>query len=279
MGQELQSRENKTVLWTQSIGKRRGDSTLPVEVKVESLRVELRIQGGIDLKFDSKKPDAKIDDPDLALLMAPYKVESAASYSVVLDKEDKVKAIEGIEKLREQASKLDAIAREQIRGRIEADRLKAQFEQEHRNLPDAPAKPGESWERTEVVDYGGQPLSFRKKYEYTGTEKRGKQTLDKITSKVLEVTCLPPDSECRVAAEGDQEHPQGRVLRGDDRLRPRSRLRGRGPGTDQDQGDHHLLGRRHGHLQPDRPDLADQHPAPGRGLVIRDLGVTYGGGF
>jgi hypothetical protein len=193
-GQELQSRENKTVLWTQSVGKRRGDSTLPVEMKVESLRVDLRVQGGIDLKFDSKKPDARIDDPDLALVLDPYKVESASAYTVVLDKDDKVKAIEGMEMLREKARSLDAIAREQIRGRIEADRLKAQFEQEHRNLPDTPARPGEWWERTELIDYGAQPLSFHKKYEYAGTEKRGNRTLDKITTKVLDVQCLPPDA-------------------------------------------------------------------------------------
>jgi hypothetical protein len=193
-GMEIQSRENKTVVQAQSIGKRRGDSTLPVEMKVESLHVELRVQGGIDLKFDSKKPDAKIDDPDLALLVDVYRVESTVAYTVVLDKQDQVKAVEGTEKLREKAGKLDAITRELIRGRIEADRLKTQFQQEHRNLPDAPAKPGESWERTEVIDYGGQALSFRKKYDYGGTEKRGGKTLDKITSKVLEVKCLPPDS-------------------------------------------------------------------------------------
>ncbi len=194
MGMEIQSRENKTVVQTQSIGKRRGNSTLPVEMKVEWLRVDLRLQGGIDLKFDSKKPDAKIDDPELALLIDAYKVESAVAYTVVLDKQDQVKLIEGTDKLREAAGKLDPITRELVRGRFEADRLKTQFDQEHRNFPDGPAKPGESWERTELIDHGGQPLSFRKKYEYVGTEKRGGKTLDKITTKVLEVKCLPPDA-------------------------------------------------------------------------------------
>ncbi len=194
MGQEIQSRENKTVVQTQTAGKRRGDSTLPVAVKVESLRVELRLQGGIDLTFDSKKPDTKIDDPDLAALIDAYKLESAVAYTVMLDKQDHVKAVEGTEKLREQAAKLDPITRELVRGRIEADRIEIQFEQEHRNLPDGPVKPGESWESTEVIDAGGQPLSFRKKYEYAGTEKRGGKTLEKITSKVLEVKCLLPDS-------------------------------------------------------------------------------------
>ncbi|MGP0062816.1 MAG: DUF6263 family protein [Isosphaeraceae bacterium] len=192
-GQEIQSNERKTVVWTQTNGKRRGDSTMPVEVKVESLRTTLRVQGGIDLSFDSSKTGGKIDEPDFAPLGEIYRLESQVAYTVVLDGQGKVKAIEGTEKLREKAAKFDSIAQEQVRGLIEAGRLKARFEQEHHNLPDAPVKPGESWERTEVVDYGGPTLHFRKKYEYNGTEKRGGKTLDKIAVKVLEVTCPPAD--------------------------------------------------------------------------------------
>ena len=162
-------------------------------MKVESLKTTLRLQGGIDLSYDSSKPGGKIDEPDFASLGDLYKLESQVAYTVVLDGQNKVKAIEGTEKLREKAGKLDPIAREQVRSLIEAGPLKAQFEQEHRNLPDGPAKPGESWERTEIVEYGGPPLSFRKKYEYAGTEKRGDKTLDKITIKVLEVKCPPQD--------------------------------------------------------------------------------------
>ena len=193
MGQEIQSRENKTVVWTQTTGKRRGDSSLPVDVKVESLRTTLRLQGGIDLSYDSSKPGGKIDEPDFAPLGDLYKLESQVAYTVLLDGQNKVKAIEGADQLQEKAGKLDPIAKEQIRGLIEADRLKAQFEQEHRNLPEGPAKPGESWERTEVVEYGGPQLSLRKKFEYASTEKRGDKTLDKITIKVLEVKCPAQD--------------------------------------------------------------------------------------
>jgi hypothetical protein len=193
MGMEIQSRENKTVIVTQAIGKRRADSSLPVEVKVRSLRANLGFHGGARLTFDSTKPDEKVD-PEFAPLIELYQLESAAAYTVVVDGQGKVKAIEGTEPLLQKAARLDAIAREQIRSRIEPDRLKAQFEQDHRNLPDGPVRPGESWERTETLDFGGQALSFRKKYEYAGTEKRGGKTLDKITAKVLEVKCLPDSS-------------------------------------------------------------------------------------
>ena len=190
-GMEIQSRERKTIVVTQAIGKRHGDASLPVEVRVRSLRAEMGFHGGTRLTFDSTQPDPKIDDSDFAPLIELCKLESAVAYTVVLDGRNQVKAIEGTEPLREQAARLDAIAREQIRSRIEPDRLKAQFEQEHRILPENPVKPGESWERTETLDFGGQALSFRKRYEYAGTEKRSGKTLDKITCKVLEVKCLP----------------------------------------------------------------------------------------
>src|SRR5262249_29905079 len=56
-------------------------------------------------------------------------------------------------------------------------------------LPDVLARPGEPWERTEILEIGGgQTLTFHKKYEYVGTEKKGDKTLDKLSSKALEVT-------------------------------------------------------------------------------------------
>ena len=84
-----------------------------------------------------------------------------------------------------------------VRSQLESDKLKKEFEQSHRNLPDVLARPGESWERTETVDVGGgQTLTFRKKYEYAGTEKKGDKTLDKITSKAIEVKySMDPNAE------------------------------------------------------------------------------------
>src|SRR5262249_32540456 len=104
------------------------------------------------------------------------------------DAQNKVKAIEGTEKLLEKADKLNDLAKQSIRSRIDTQHLKDQFEQAHGNLPDVLARPGEPWERTEKLDLGsGQTMTFQKKYEYAGTEKRGGATLDKITVKTTDV--------------------------------------------------------------------------------------------
>jgi len=50
------------------------------------------------------------------------------------------------------------------------------------------ARPGHSWERTDKLALGnGQTFTFRKRYEYAGTEKRGDAMLDKINVKTSEV--------------------------------------------------------------------------------------------
>jgi hypothetical protein len=195
-GMEIPTDLDQTLVASQTVGKRRGDASLPVTSKVESVRTELTLPGGINIAFDSSNPNAKIEPEPVAFLGEVFKLASEISYTLVLDAQNKVKAIEGTEKLLEKADKLSPQGRDAIRSQLEADKLKRQFEQSHRNLPDVLARPGEPWERDEIVDIGGgQTLSFHKKYEYVGTEKRGDKTLDKITSKALEVKySMDPDA-------------------------------------------------------------------------------------
>jgi hypothetical protein len=189
MGMEIDTNENRTTVLSLTAGKRRSDSNIPLERKIESLRTELALPGGINLTYDSSDPSAKIDNTDLAFLGELYKLISQISYTVVLDNQNNVKAIEGTEKLQEKADKLGQTARDLVRNQFETDKLKRSFEQELHILPNVLARPGEPWERTEILEIGGgQTLTFHKRYEYVGTEKQGNQALDKISSKVTEVT-------------------------------------------------------------------------------------------
>jgi len=124
-----------------------------------------------------------------------YKLISQMSYTVVLDEQNKVKAVEGTESLLEKADKLSDMAKQSVRSRLNPQHLKEQFEERHANLPDVLARAGEPWERTEKVDLGGQTLTFHKKYEYAGTDKLGGKTLDKINVKTLDVKyAMDPNS-------------------------------------------------------------------------------------
>jgi hypothetical protein len=185
-GMDIETESDQVVVSSRTIGKRRADSSTPIEDKVESLRAELSLPGGNNVTLDSTNPDAKIDNPALAFLGEVFKLAGETSYTIVLDNRNKVQAIEGVEKLLEKADKLSPPARDVIGDRMKTDKLKARFEQEYGNLPDVLCRPGEPWERTEVLDVGsGQTLIFKKRYEYVGTEKKGDKTLDKISSKCI----------------------------------------------------------------------------------------------
>ncbi len=191
LGMEMPSNLNRTVVRSEAIGKRRGDSSLPIAVKVESLRERQRIPAGRDLSYDSKTATAKIADPELDFFKGLYEVESQVAYTVVLDGKNRVKAVEGTEALRKRVDQLDPRAADLLRSRLAADALGQEFEGDHAlgALPDGPVKLGASWERTEAFDRGaGLELVLKKKYEYAGTEKRGGKSLDKITAKVLEAS-------------------------------------------------------------------------------------------
>jgi hypothetical protein len=189
-GTNVNSSKRETKVWSHSIGKRRQDSTLPIEERVESLRVEYSLPPppGTTLILDSSQPGKPIDDGRLAFLADVFKARSAMVYQIVLDGKNKLKEIEGTERLREKAMKLaDPIAREEIGNELNPEKLKTQFEQAIRALPDAAVRTGEPWERTESLAVEGRALTLRKKYEYRGTEKRDDKDLDKIGCKVVEV--------------------------------------------------------------------------------------------
>jgi hypothetical protein len=189
MGQAIETESKETVVTSSTAGKKRADGTLPVEEKVESIAVELSLPMGIQVAYDTKDPNAKIDNPQLSFLGEVYKLAGETRYTVVLDDKNKVKAIEGAEKLLEKADKLEnPMAKMAIHGRADAEKIKRQHEQSHGNLPDVLARQGEPWERTEKIEIGGgQTLTFHKKYEYAGTEKHGDATLDRINVKTTDV--------------------------------------------------------------------------------------------
>ena len=195
MGMEIQSSEKRTMVWSLTGGKRRADGSLPVAFKIFSLKSEMKLQGGIELAFDSTRPDSFSGDQNFAALGEVYKLQSELAYTLVLDEHGTPKSVEELDSTRDKAGKLDPISQEMVRGQVDPARIKSQFEQEHHFLPDHPVRPGEAWERNEILDsQGGLLLTVRKKYEYAGSEKKGDQTLDKINCKTVDIKHDPDPS-------------------------------------------------------------------------------------
>ena len=75
-GMEIPVEGQETVVSSQIIGKRAGDTSLPVQHKIDSMRAELSLPGGIQITYDSKDPDAKIDNEQLKFLEDLFKLAS-----------------------------------------------------------------------------------------------------------------------------------------------------------------------------------------------------------
>ena len=245
---EKESELRETKVWTRSVGKHRVDSTVPIGEKVEFLRQEYTLPGGMKLTLDSSDLNLKIDNPELKFVADVFKLESAIAYTVVLEEQQaKVKAVEGTEELRKRAQKLNSpLATEGFLNEIGTERLKAKFEQATHNFPDVPAQTGRPWERSEDLEINGQIFSIRKKYEYRGVEKKDGKPLEKVNAKVLEIkydqdpkSKLPikvVKSDLKVESSDGTilfDRGEGHVVSASDRIRIKGNMTYSGGGADQ----------------------------------------------
>ena len=187
-GTDVKTGSETDIVTTSANGKRRDDGTLPIEMKVDSIRSKITVQGQ-EYVVDSADQDPKIDLEPLAFVADLIKATRGASYTVVLDAKNGVKFVEGTEKNLEKVGDLKPQAAAELKSRFDAERIKREFEQAHGNFPDGLVREGEPWERTETDDLdGGQTLTLKKQYEYKGTVTKDGKTLDKIDVKVVDVT-------------------------------------------------------------------------------------------
>lgn len=186
MGADLETNsENKTKI-TNSVGKRGADGRLPIVQKVEAINVQLSLPMGVNISFDSANPNVQSDNPMIQVMLESIKARVGSSHTIVLDKNNKVVAIEGAEKILENAS---PAAAEALKAEIKPDQMKKAAEQINNILPSEPVGEGDSWTRIlETGIGGGQTLTFEMKFEYLGTVEKDGKKLDKISTTATSVT-------------------------------------------------------------------------------------------
>ncbi len=187
-GMEFPTDVDQVVVIARTTGSRAADGSLPIREKIESFRAELTLPGNIRVAFDSKDGKLETDEKQLEFLGDVYRFIPGIEYTVVLDTQNRVKAIEGAEKIQEKAEKLDPQVRDALRSRLSAEKLRTRFEQELQILPDVLARPGEPWERTLLTEVVDMELELRQKYEYIGTVKKNDRELDQISVRTIGAT-------------------------------------------------------------------------------------------
>ena len=185
-GMEAETNTESVMIVSLAMGKRQADGTISAKTTIESIFLNRSLPDGIELTFDSNKPDVENPNQQLQHVIDMLRVLSGSSYTVILDKNNRAVSVKRDDKSLEGASET---VRAMLRGVLDPKYLKQVYNQELDRLPKNPVNQGDTWLRTEVSRLGGgQKFTFETLYEYAGTvEKKGK-TLDKITLTTTSVT-------------------------------------------------------------------------------------------
>ncbi|MFO0819881.1 MAG: hypothetical protein U1A77_18165 [Pirellulales bacterium] len=160
MNLESSSQQNSVVRSTN--GKRSATGELRIASKVETLQANVKAPGLGEVMFDSVNPDKATD----SLLTPVFKAAAQATWTTVLDRDNRVIAVEGKEKAFEV---LDEQLSGFVKGQNDPDYLKFSAQLEQDRIPSKPLKVGDSWQQDEPLRLdGSQTLTFSKKYTYRG---------------------------------------------------------------------------------------------------------------
>lgn len=175
--------KNEAFIRTEAtVGKRKPDGTLRVVTRVETMQVDTTLPGGITQSFSSADPNKKAVNEQLEPLLKLYRAMLKAHTTLVLNKDNNLKAVEVDKK----ALKDLGEGEKQL---FEPETIKKAAQQEFAELPDRAVKKGDTWKReSETHLPGGQTLRFTTVYKYAGEVKQKGQTLDKITFSSTKVT-------------------------------------------------------------------------------------------
>jgi hypothetical protein len=186
-GMDIETSSTSVATVKSTTGKRGPDGRLPIQQKIEAITVQMSFPGGIEVSFDSANPNAATsDNPMLQAILDSLRARVGSAFTIVLGKDNKVLAIEGIQQVLDKAS---PAAVEILKAEFNPEHLKSATEQSYAILPDSPIGEGDTWNRTNVSGIGGgQTMTFDTKYEYLGTVEKDGQKLDKIGVTALTVT-------------------------------------------------------------------------------------------
>lgn len=217
-GMDLTTKVEQVVMMRVRTGKREADGKLPVRVNFDAIQQDMDLPGGLKFTFDSKHPeDAKVSNPALDIIKDIDNAIVGGGYTILLDKDDHVTAIEGAEAVVSKAGEINPKAAEAIKKQFDPATLKRGTEQEYAVVEPGLVRPGDTWERTEVEEIGqGQTITYKRKYEYLGTVEKNDKQYDRIGVKALDAAyAMDPASDNPVkVANGDLkvESTEGEVL-------------------------------------------------------------------
>lgn len=184
-GMELPTEADSTSTTRQTVEPRAADGTRRVRHKGEAMTLRIAAPGGMNLNFDSSKPEEKAEVAAFQPLVDAYRALAKAEVVYVVDKAGKLASVE---EPRHLLTTLPQSTADQIRDELDPAELKKSWEREAARLPDLPVNKGDRWKRSEVLPIGsGQSMQLETYYEYVGTTEKAGKTYDQINVLVTSV--------------------------------------------------------------------------------------------
>jgi hypothetical protein len=192
-GMDVETNVETTTTSSSVTGKADAGGAVRIRETIDALRYDLSLPGNMKVVYDSEKPDAKSDNPDIQSYLDTFRALKGATYTLVVGPDHRVSAVEGTEQI---LAKAPASTLAELKNRLSEAMLKREANQARAVLPDKPVNKGDRWQRTVVMEIGaGQSLTFDTYYEYAGTAQKDGKTYDKIDSFIGGVTyALDPNS-------------------------------------------------------------------------------------
>jgi hypothetical protein len=173
-GRKHETRSEQELVISTENGIRDKDGELRQRLAVDSLKAKLTMPSGVVLEFDSSNSKAARTATPYDMFLDLLKANANANWSIVRDQENRVKSVDGRDKLLES---LDQAKRELVKKQLDADFLRDRANQEMLRVP----AHGESWELVELMRLdAGQNLTFKNQYTYQGEVDRGGRKLHQI---------------------------------------------------------------------------------------------------
>ena len=185
-GMEIKSGAEQSLTVASTNGQRAADGMLTVTTKIEAIKASVTLPGGVDLEFDSAKPDAAPPGTQFDFLLDVFKATAKSTWDSVMNKDNRVVATTSRDAV---YADLPENIRDAMKAQLDPEYLTTVANDELAKLPSEPVSPGDSWERTNAVRLdSGQRLTFTSKYTYEGSVQQDGKNLEKIASKTTEVS-------------------------------------------------------------------------------------------
>lgn len=197
--QDVETETTRFLVMTSKVGTRRDDGTLPVVTQVDKFQADNAFPGGLKLAFDSGDPNKKADNAALEPLLEIFRAIARTKTTMILDKDNQVKAIEF------EGNPQEAVG-EAFKSQFDPEKRKQAVIREQAALAGRSVKPGDAWTHKSEADLGGgQTLTLDTRYEYVGTETKDGKVLDKITSKTTDVSfAMDPNANSPLKVTGSE---------------------------------------------------------------------------